>query len=198
MKNGSTKILFSQALLASFATVPGAMDESSVDSSQTGTKSGVALFGSGLFGERKLEPVPELDENGEVIKTKELIALEHQKLAASIAEKKKKKWYHANPINKVRERITRKSVKEKRELLQREELMKQDLERFLMELEERHSWLAYELKTRNYSRLVNEERIASTKRREIAKIEAQQLEDELETGLKFFRGNVRGYRRWQR
>ena len=139
-----------------------------------------------------------LDDAVNVIQSKEQIAYEQQQLAASIARKKRKRWYHYNPVDKVRERITRSAVREKRIMLKREETMKEDLERFLMELEERNSWLAFELNTRNYSRLVKEEEIASVRRKEMNKIDKQKIEDEMEIGLKFFRGNVRGYRRWQR
>lgn len=45
--------------------------------------------------------------------------------------------------------------------------------------------------------MVNAETIASSRRREMAKIEETRREQELETGLKFFRGNIRGYRRYQ-
>ena len=40
-------------------------------------------------------------------------------------------------------------LEEENRLWKREEQMKQDLERFLMELEERLSWVAYELKVIN-------------------------------------------------
>ena len=173
------------------------MDEQSVETAETGNASAPKLFGN-LFAPKQEEPEEVLDENGHVVKTRAQIAKEQQDLAASIAKRKVKRWYHVNPVDKVRERLTRSALRQRREMLQREETMKQDLERFLMELEERKSWLAYELNTRNYSRLVNEETIASSRRRELAKIEAQQLEEQKETGLKFFRGNVRGYRRWQR
>lgn len=120
------------------------MDENSVESSQTGNGS-IQMFGN-LFGEKPKEQVnEELDENGEVIRAREEISKEQKLLAEKIAKKKIKKWYHVNPINKVRERITRASVRERRLMLLREETMKQDLERFLMELEERNCWLAYEL-----------------------------------------------------
>lgn len=118
-------------------------DENSVQSSQTGAGS-AKLFGN-MFGSKEETLPVELDANGNVIKTKEMIALEQKQLAESIARKKEKKWYQINPINKVRERLTRSSVRERRLMLLREETMKQDLERFLMELEERNCWLAYEL-----------------------------------------------------
>lgn len=186
------------------------IDENSVQSQESADQlfasGGASLFGGGdaaaapVEGGKEAEgdDEPELDANGNPILTREQILKNQSDLAASIAKKQQKRWYHYNPIDKVKERILRASIRERRQMLQREEGMKQDLERFLMELEERNSWLAYELNIRNYSRLVKEERIASSRRREMAKIEALKTEEDMETGLQFFRGNVRGYRRWQR
>jgi hypothetical protein len=102
-----------------------------------------------------------------------------------------------NPVNMVRERIARKGILEERRLLAREETMKQDLERYLMEIEERRSWMAYELRIRNYGRLVKEAKVESIQKAEQAKDAAAKVEAELETGLKFYRQTIKGYRRWQ-
>lgn len=92
--------------------------------------------------------------------------------------------------------IGKKSINEAR-LLRRDDIMKQDMERFLMELEEKHTWLAYELKERNLSRLKKEEKVHQIMLKEQKKklIDDEQLEKE--TGLSFFRGDIQGYQKYQ-
>jgi WD40 repeat protein len=120
-----------------------------------------------------------------------------QDLLLNIKNRNKKKWYQVNPISKVKEMYYRKELLNQGNMLRREETMKQDLERYLMELEEKHAWIAYELNIRNYKRMVKEEVVNKAQKSELKLIEAQKTEDQLETGLNFFRGNVKGYRRWQ-
>ena len=108
-----------------------------------------------------------------------------------------KKFKIINPVKAAQAVVARRKVREEKRLLRREELMKQDAERFLMELEEKHTWLAYELRERNFSRMVKEEHIQRLTLKE-EKIEKERLlELEKEQGLSYFRGQISSYRRWQ-
>lgn len=120
------------------------------------------LFGSMFGAKKEADPALEYDADGNVIKTREMIAREQKELADRIARKTKTKWYQVNPIKKVRERVMRSTVRERRRMLQREETMKQDLERFLMQLEERNCWLAYELNGKQYCMKLGDLNIAET------------------------------------
>lgn len=75
--------------------------------------------------------------------------------------------------------------------------MKEDLERFLMELEERLSWVAYELRERNYQNMLRQQKLSSLRISEMKKEKARKEEEEHETGLSFLRGDIVAYRRWQ-
>jgi WD40 repeat protein len=72
----------------------------------------------------------------------------------------------------------------------KDEVMRQDLERFLMEIEERHSWVAYELNDINFLRMKRAEIAAAIVRVETSKIKSLQFKLSQETGLSFFRGNI--------
>lgn len=61
-------------------------------------------------------------------------------------DKKTKKQSIRSPLKIYLDYKARLKLEEELRLLKREEEMKQDLERFLMELEERLNWVTYELK----------------------------------------------------
>ena len=91
----------------------------------------------------------------------------------------------------------RKKIEEEDRLLKREEQMKQDLESFLMELEERRTWAAYELHERNLQFMLRREQVAKLKRKEDVIEQKRRDEAEIETGLSFYRGDIISYKRWQ-
>lgn len=102
-----------------------------------------------------------------------------------------------NLIGIIREELIRRKLEHENRLLRREELMKQDIERFLMECEERHSWCAYELNRRNYERLLRLEEIAKIQAHEKMKDDREQENNIQENGLFYFRGLITSNRRWQ-
>ena len=65
---------------------------------------------------------------------------------------KKKKSSIRSPLKLYLDYKARLKLEEEQRLLKREEEMKQDLERFLMELEERLNWVAFEIKVKGFSR----------------------------------------------
>ena len=69
------------------------------------------------------------------------------------SEAKKKGFQLTNPISLIRYHRAKVKFEEDSRLLRKDESMKQNVERFLMECEERHSWVAYELNFRNLVRL---------------------------------------------
>ena len=75
-------------------------------------------------------------------------------------------------------------------MLLRDEVMNQDLERFLMEIEERHSWVAYELNDLNSLRLKKETAVAAIFKAESSKLQIVEQKFSVENGLSFFRGNI--------
>jgi WD40 repeat protein len=107
------------------------------------------------------------------------------------------KFQLVNPVTATRRALARRKVKEERRLLRREELMKQDAERYLMELEERATWIAYELKERNLSRMIKEENIRYLIRKDNKDEQNRLIQLEKEEGLSYFRGQITEYRRWQ-
>ena len=72
--------------------------------------------------------------------------------------------------------------------------MKQDTERYLMELEEQHTWLAYELRARNASRMKKEHELKKVTSNESKYNEEKQIELETQQGLSYFRGEITHYR----
>ena len=63
-----------------------------------------------------------------------------------------------NPIKMYMAYSTRKRILRERKLMLREETMKQDLERFLMEAEDRTVWVTYQLNYVNHQRMKRKER----------------------------------------
>lgn len=102
-----------------------------------------------------------------------------------------------NPIRGLRGRRARLAMEKENRLRRRDESMKQYVECFLMQCEERLTWCAYELNNRNFQRLLRKEELAKIERSLIAK---QHLKDETEAqenGLLYHRGQIVSYRCWQ-
>ena len=79
-------------------------------------------------------------------------------------------------------------------LMLREETLKQDTERYLMEMEEQHTWLAYELRARNAVRMRKEQEVKKASKKE-AKHERKRIEElQMQQGLSYFRGEIINYR----
>jgi WD40 repeat protein len=96
----------------------------------------------------------------------------------------------------VRKKETRRARKKRQKdekvklLLDRDEKMNQDLERFLMEIEERSSWIACELNERNFLSMKKAEDVATILRVETSKLKSADSRHSQENGLSFFRGNI--------
>jgi WD40 repeat protein len=105
------------------------------------------------------------------------------------------KW---NVFKILNGRRVRKQLERERMLIRNEEIMKEDLERYLMEIEERHSWVAYQLRHINHQRMKRKETLAQLNRSENAAREARELEEAMkENGLTYFKGDIKGNKRWQ-
>lgn len=98
---------------------------------------------------------------------------------------------------KVKKRTESRRARKKREkeenvkrLLDRNETMNQDLERFLMEIEERDSWVACELNEANHLTMKKAADVATILRVEASKIKSTDYKQSQENGLSFFRGNI--------
>lgn len=107
------------------------------------------------------------------------------------------KWKVKNPIKMYIEYRTKKRMERERVLVLREEKMMEDMERYLMELEDKRSWIVFQLNTLNYNRITRKETLAKIARKQAEK---DKIEDERrmqEDGLDFFQGNVESYKRWQ-
>jgi hypothetical protein len=79
-------------------------------------------------------------------------------------------------------------------LCNREEQMKQDTERYLMELEEEHTWLAYELRSRNAVRMRKEHEVRKLSKREAKHDKKRQMEIDMQQGVSYFRGEIINYK----
>ena len=102
-----------------------------------------------------------------------------------------------NPFKLLLGHRTRKKILRERKLLQREETMKEDLERFLMEMEDRSAWVTFQLNNMNYVRMKKREMIARIERKEKEREEKAILESMRENGLSFFKGAIKDYKKWQ-
>jgi hypothetical protein len=107
------------------------------------------------------------------------------------------KFELVNPVSYVRYRLARRKFEEDNRLLKKDELMKQNVERFLMECEERLSWVAYELNIRNYTRIKRLEDVAKIKRAEENKSHLELEEQQKENGISYSRGQIVSNRKWQ-
>lgn len=102
-----------------------------------------------------------------------------------------------NPLKIYMQYRKKKRLEIERKLLLREATMKEDLERFLMEIEDRNCWIAYQLNHVNHERLKKKEIISKIEKKEMKKQEIETLESMKENGLSFFRGEIKSYKRWQ-
>jgi len=102
-----------------------------------------------------------------------------------------------NPVRILWERHNRKKLAIETTLLKKEELMKQDLERFLMEIEERHTWVAVELADRNLSRLKRLEVLNAIKRKEQYYQSNEEESQVKETGLSYYLNSIKDNKRFQ-
>lgn len=107
----------------------------------------------------------------------------------------KKKGF--NPLRPWLEERKRKQIERERVLLLREELMMEDLERYLMEIEEKRSWAVLQLNELNYRRIVKRESLAKVERKVREKEEKENEENMKEDGLFYSQGTVKSYKRWQ-
>jgi len=109
--------------------------------------------------------------------------------------KQKRKW--TNPIKQYLRNKEKARIEKEESLLKREVVMREDLERFLMEVEDRNTWVAYHLNYLNHERMKRREVVARIKRKEEEADRRTRLEEMKENGLSFFRGEIRGYKKWQ-
>lgn len=108
---------------------------------------------------------------------------------------KKSNW--SNPIKLYQAYRKRKKMEAEQALLQREEQMNQDLERYLMGIEEHRCWVAFQLGHINFERMRKKAVLNSLLRKEEGKQRAMEDEWEQENGLSYFLGSVQSYKRWQ-
>lgn len=60
-------------------------------------------------------------------------------------------WFQSvNPIKAYRARKAKEQLSLEKEMLRREEMMKEDLEKYLMQLQEQHSWVTLQLPSLNH------------------------------------------------
>jgi len=109
--------------------------------------------------------------------------------------KKKRKWI--NPIKRYLRKKEKERIEKEEALLKREVVMREDLERFLMEVEDRNTWVAYHLNYLNHERMKRKEVVARIKRKKDEEERRVRREEMKENGLSFFRGEIRGYKKWQ-
>jgi hypothetical protein len=102
-----------------------------------------------------------------------------------------------NPFKIIRGELKKRDMRRERRLLQREETMREDLERYLMEMEDRSAWVTYQLNNVNYVRLKKKEIVAKIARKEKEKEEREHHEAMRENGLSFFKGAIKDYKKWQ-
>ena len=92
-------------------------------------------------------------------------------------------------FSNARKREEERLAEEKR-LIDKEERMMEDLERVLMELEERRSWLAFEMNIRNFDRMKRLEDMAIVLRSEALLVKKSEDKTLRENGLSYYRGNI--------
>jgi WD40 repeat protein len=115
----------------------------------------------------------------------------------STTSEKDSKWKLKNPIKLYIEYRTKKKLERERLMMLREEKMMEDLERYLMEMEDKRSWIVFQLNTLNYNRISRKETLAKITRKQAEKDKIEEEERLKEDGLAFFQGNVESYKRWQ-
>ncbi len=118
-------------------------------------------------------------------------------MSVSLDKPKSSGFKFQNPISVIRFKRARAKFEEDSRLLRKDEAMKQNVERFLMECEERLSWVAYELNIRNLTRLKRIEEVALLKKAEAQKLTSEEEQNQQEYGLFYLRGQIISNRRWQ-
>jgi WD40 repeat protein len=114
-----------------------------------------------------------------------------------IETNKTKSKLSLNPIRLIKEYRAKKKLEEEKKLLYREECMKQDLERFLMEIEDYETWVNHQLRIINLQRMKKAEVL-----NHLIILESKKSDDEMfhtmqENGLSYFKGNIKSYKKWQ-
>ena len=95
------------------------------------------------------------------------------------------------------ERRRHEKEREEARLLAAAEQSLQDVERFLMELEERRSWVAYELRERNRLRLIREQNETQLKALYLHQLNSEEEHIQKESGIMSYKGSIVSFLRWQ-
>ena len=112
----------------------------------------------------------------------------------------KKRGFFSKLIQRQIDKFRKATYENEKRMLRREELMKQDVERILMELEEQRSWVTgenSELNVRNLVRLKKEELVDSVRRKEALRVIDEELAQNTEQGLSYHLGNINSFSRYQ-
>eukprot|EP01031_Cornospumella_fuschlensis_P035932 gene35932-43580_t len=107
----------------------------------------------------------------------------------------RKRW--KNPIKAYLARRAQRKLERENALLLREEKMNEDLERYLMQIEEHRCWVAFQLGHLNFERMKKRQVIQKLTKKENERSAKEQEEWEKENGLSYFLGSVDSYKRWQ-
>ncbi|RYH11919.1 hypothetical protein EON65_38525 [archaeon] len=107
----------------------------------------------------------------------------------------RKRW--KNPIKVYLARKAHRKLEREQALLLREEKMNEDLERYLMQIEEHRCWVAFQLGHLNFERMKKRQVINKLTKRENERSAKEQEEWEKENGLSYFLGSVESYKKWQ-
>ena len=117
---------------------------------------------------------------------------------AEILANSPKPGFVQRQVNTLLNKFRKKKFENEKRMLRKEEQMKQDVERILMEVEEQHSWVTLDhMNHRNLQRLRREELVDSVKRREAKKILNEEDKQNIETGLSYHLGNIASLQRYQ-
>lgn len=95
------------------------------------------------------------------------------------------------------ERRRHEREREEARLLAAAEQSLRDVERFLMELEERRSWVAYELRERNRLRLIREQSANQLKALYLHRLNSEEEHVQQESGIMSYKGSIVSFLRWQ-
>ena len=112
----------------------------------------------------------------------------------------KKQGFLMRLIQPQIDKFRKATYENEKRMLRKEEQMKQDVERILMELEEQRSWVTGdygELNARNLVRLKKEELVDSVKRAEAKRVTDEELVQNTEQGLSYHLGNINSFSRFQ-
>lgn len=110
-------------------------------------------------------------------------------------QKKRKNW--TNPIKIYLAYRKRLRMEKEQALMLREERMNEDLERYLMEIEEHRCWVVFQLGHINFERMKKREVLNKLTRSADDRQKQRGDEWEKENGLSYFLGTIQSYKRWQ-